>query len=164
MKEKAYNRKKVVKYAEKWAYDRNPKYYNFDNIGGDCTNFASQCIYAGCEVMNYTKDTGWYYKNANDKSPSWTGVEYLYNFLINNKGVGPQGIKSTQDYVEIGDLVQLSFDGNTFSHSLIIVKKENDSLDGIYIASHTFNSYNRKISSYNFNKIRFIHINKVFTY
>ena len=164
MKEKKYNRNKVVAYAQRWAYDRNPKYYNYDNVGGDCTNFASQCIYAGSEIMNYDKTAGWYYRNANDKSPSWTGVEFLYSFLINNKGVGPQGIKSNKENVEIGDIAQLSFDGNIFEHSLVIVKKEESNLDKIYISSHTFNSYEKAISSYNFQKIRFIHINKVLIY
>lgn len=164
MKEKKYNRKKVIQYAEKWAFDRNPRYYNFDGIGGDCTNFASQCIFAGCETMNYTKVTGWYYNSANDKSASWTGVEYLYKFLINNKGVGPQAIETNEENVDIGDIAQISFDGNTYAHTLVIVKKESSTLDGIFIASHTFNSYNRKISSYQLEKIRFIHINKVLTY
>ena len=27
-----YNRLKVLEYAQKWAYDRNPKYYNFEKI------------------------------------------------------------------------------------------------------------------------------------
>ena len=30
MKEKEYNRIDAVNYARKWAYKRNPKYYNFD--------------------------------------------------------------------------------------------------------------------------------------
>lgn len=42
-----YDRDKSVAYAKKWAYGRNPKFYDFSNLGGDCTNFASQCIYAG---------------------------------------------------------------------------------------------------------------------
>lgn len=77
-----YNRQKVYEYAKKWAYSRNPKYYNYDAIGGDCTNFVSQCIFAGCGQMNYNKGTGWYYINGNNKSPSWTGVEFLYNFWL----------------------------------------------------------------------------------
>lgn len=87
MKQVIYNRQKVYEYAEKWAYKRNPSYYNFDNVGGDCTSFASQCIYAGAGVMNYEKITGWYYKNGNDKSSSWSGVEFLYNFLTTNNSV-----------------------------------------------------------------------------
>ena len=43
-----YNRKAVYDYAKEWAYARNPKYYNYDSIGGDCTNFASQCVFVGC--------------------------------------------------------------------------------------------------------------------
>lgn len=53
MKEIQYDRKKAVEYAQKWAYKRNPNYYNYDAIGGDCTNFVSQCIFAGSQVMNY---------------------------------------------------------------------------------------------------------------
>ena len=33
-----YNRQLAVEYAHRWAYDRNPKYYNFSGIGGDCAN------------------------------------------------------------------------------------------------------------------------------
>ena len=75
-----YDRAAAVRYAHLWAYGRNPRYYDYEGIGGDCTNFASQCIYAGAGVMNYTPTFGWYYINANDKAPAWTGVEYLYNF------------------------------------------------------------------------------------
>lgn len=53
---KTYNRESVYQYAKNWAFSRNPKYYNFDSIGGDCTNFASQCVYAGCNEMNYNKN------------------------------------------------------------------------------------------------------------
>ena len=35
MRERKYARNKAVEYAGKWAYSRNPKYYNFDLIGGD---------------------------------------------------------------------------------------------------------------------------------
>lgn len=90
MKQRNYDRKSALKYAKKWAFDRNPKYYNFDSVGGDCTAFASQCIYEGSKVMNYNSN-GWFYKNGNNKSPSWSGVEFLYNFLTNNKGIGPFG-------------------------------------------------------------------------
>lgn len=76
--------------------------------------------------MNYSKDNGWYYIDGNNKSPSWTGVEYLYKFLISNKGVGPHGEETTIDNLQIGDVIQLSFDGVKFSHSLIVVKNGNN--------------------------------------
>ena len=95
MGKEKYNRINVYEYAKKWAYSRNPKYYNYDPVGGDCTNFASQCIYSGCLQMNYSKNNGWYYINGNNKSPSWTGVEFLYKFLVSNKGMGPKGKETT---------------------------------------------------------------------
>lgn len=165
MKEVEYKRVKACEYAKKWAYSRNPKYYNFDNVGGDCTSFVSQCVYEGSNAMNYEKEKGWYYINGNNKSPSWSGVEFLYNFLINNKSIGPYGIKLDKNNIEkleIGDIAQLSFDGKKFEHTLIIVNIENKfSLSGIKIASHTFDSFNKSITEYTFIKIRFIHIEKI---
>ena len=147
MQIKKYKRDDSVKYAKKWAYLRNPKYYNYDAIGGDCTNFVSQCIYEGCKVMNYDKINGWYYKKAYDKSPSWTGVEFLYKFLINNKGIGPFAKKCNIEDVEIGDIIQLSFDGIKFSHTLFIVEKIDNN---IYVATHTFDSYGRNLNTYSY--------------
>ena len=162
MREQYYNRQNAINYAKQWAYGRNPKYYNYDSLGGDCTNFISQCIFAGSKVMNYDKQNGWYYINANNKSPSWTGVEFLYNFLCNNKSVGPYGKKCIQNNIQIGDVVQLSVDGMSYQHSLVIVKIINtDNMNDIYTASHTFDSYERKISSYSFKSVRFIHIEGV---
>ena len=81
MREIPYNRIAAVAYARRWALDRNPAFYDFENIGGDCTNFASQCIYAGAGIMNFTPVMGWYYNSPSDRTASWSGVEYLYNFL-----------------------------------------------------------------------------------
>lgn len=55
MKIKEYDRQSAVNYAHKWSYLRNPNYYNFDPVGGDCTSFASQCIWQGSKIMNYEK-------------------------------------------------------------------------------------------------------------
>lgn len=163
MRQVKYDRQKAKEYAKKWAYGRNPKYYDFDKLGGDCTNFVSQAIYAGSNIMNYTKNTPWYYNSLNDRSPSWTGVEFLSKFLVDNKGVGPRGRQVQINEVQIGDVVQLSFDGTSFSHTLIIVNIGDIlTLDNIYIACHTYDSYNRRLSTYNFENIKFIHIENVY--
>lgn len=152
-----YNREAVYEYAKKWAYGRNPKYYNFDPVGGDCTNFVSQCIYAGCKQMNYNRNNGWYYINGNNKSPSWTGVEFLYNFLTTNNNLGPKGEKMTIDKLEIGDVVQLSFNRQIFSHSLIVIKNGINT-DNTLIAAHTYDIFGKSVSEYGFEKYRCIHI------
>ena len=70
LKELGYDRQRAVAYARRWAYSRNPLFYNFTGIGGDCTNFISQCLLAGCCVMNCTPTFGWYYRNASDRAPA----------------------------------------------------------------------------------------------
>ncbi len=155
-----YNRKIAVNYARRWAYDRNPKYYDFEYIGGDCTNFVSQVLHAGRCTMNYNKCNGWYYNNLNSRSPSWTGVEYFYKFLISNQGRGPIGRVCHISELELGDIVQLNFENDKrFNHSLIVTKiEEPGNLKSIYISTHTIDRYNYSIDRYNFTDIRFIHI------
>lgn len=158
MNTKSYKRNLAVAYAKKWALSRNPKYYNFDPVGGDCTNFISQCLYAGSQKMNYNFENGWFYNNGYDKSPSWSGVEFLYKFLIKNKSYGPRGKEISKEDLEIGDIAQLSFDGKTFKHSLFIIDINGNTLNDISIATHTYDALGKKISEYNFSKIRFVHI------
>ncbi|NLC16799.1 MAG: amidase domain-containing protein [Clostridiales bacterium] len=154
MRKILYNRQAALQYAKKWAYSRNPKYYDFSNLGGDCTNFISQCVFAGINVMNFTPVTGWYYISPSNRAASWTAAEYFFKFIINNKGVGPQAVQTSQDHLIEGDIIQLSFKDNIFSHSLFVVSVTPE----ITIATHTFDSYDRPLRSYIYDKIRFIHI------
>ena len=96
-----YDREAALRYAHRWAYSRNPAYYDYENLGGDCTNFASQCLYAGTGIMNLTPTYGWYYIDANQKSPSWTGVPYFYNFITRQEeSRGPFGVETTIDGIK----------------------------------------------------------------
>lgn len=149
-----YNRNLAIDYARKWALGRNPDYYNYDKLGGDCTNFISQCLYAGIKEMNY-RGYGWYYRDANRKSPSWTGVEYLYKFLINNKYEGPRGNIISRSEIEIGDIIQLSFNNNIYGHTLFVTHVAGNE---IRICSHTIDSKDRLLNTYNYENIRYIKI------
>lgn len=161
MNTRTYDRSSAIKYAKKWALSRNPRYYNFDAVGGDCTSFVSQCLYAGSKKMNYNLENGWFYNNGYDKSPSWSGVEFLYRFLTRNKGYGPRGKAVSQSNIEAGDIAQLSFDGNTFRHSLFIISVTGPSLNDIAVATHTYDVLGKKIGEYAFEKVRFVHIEDV---
>ncbi|MDR0862495.1 MAG: amidase domain-containing protein [Oscillospiraceae bacterium] len=145
-----YNRAAAVRYAHIWAHRRNPKYYDYTNLGGDCTNFASQCIFAGLGAMDYGRN-GWYYRNANDKSPSWTGVPFLYEYLTRTGKAAP----CNPETLAAGDLVQLSFDGAAYSHSLIVVEVA----PAILVATHTYDADYRPLTSYTFGKARGLHFN-----
>lgn len=151
-----YDREAAVEYARKWAFSRNPAYYNFNRLGGDCTNFASQCLFAGCGVMNFTPDTGWYYRSLNDRAAAWTGVEYFYRFLINNAaGAGPFAEEVPLDKLEIGDFVQLGRDAGDFYHTPIVVGFAR----GVpLVAAHTNDAYNRPLNAYAFERLRCLHI------
>lgn len=154
-----YDRRKAVAYARKWALSRNPEYYDYACIGGDCTNFASQCVYAGCGIMNYTPDYGWYYTDANNKSPSWTGVQYFYNFMTTNKSQGPFGEPIPLLRAIPGDIIQLGKSNGTWYHTLILTKITFSSGALHYkVCAHTVDSLDRDLSTYTYEKIRCIHI------
>ena len=158
-----YDRSAAVAYAHRWAYGRNPAYYDYSLIGGDCTNFASQCLYAGTGVMNYTPTFGWYYIDANNKSPSWTGVPFFYNFMTRNeRSPGPFGAELSENDLDLllpGDFVQLRFTKDFFEHTPIIVAIGNPaSSDNILLAAHSNDVDYRPLSTYSFQALRFIHI------
>ena len=155
-----YNRDLAVAYARQWAFRRNPAYYDFEKIGGDCTNFASQCLFAGIGVMNYTKDVGWYYRSLADRSAAWTGVEYFYNFLTANAegvgdGAGPFAEIVEMDRLEIGDFVQFGRGTGDFYHTPIVVGFSR----GIpLLAAHSYDVFNRPLTTYRYEKLRCLHI------
>ena len=158
-----YNREAAVDYARKWALSRNPNYYNFDKLGGDCTNFVSQCIHAGGGIMNPTPTFGWYYYSAASRSPSWTGVEFLYSFLVRQAaGPGPVGVEVPMDAVKPGDISQFASGKGRYSHSQVIVSVgKQPSLDNILVCTHTYDSLDRALSTYEYTKMRFIRIEGV---
>lgn len=154
-----YDRRSAVMYALRWALSRNPEYYSYSGIGGDCTNFVSQCVYAGSGVMNYTPDFGWYYIDANDKSPSWTGVEFFYNFMTTNEGIGPFGIETDITNLVPGDVIQLGRENGDFYHTLILTAIRRDIFGRrYYICAHSEDSYQRNLNTYDYAQRRCIHI------
>lgn len=154
-----YKKDLAVEYAKVWAKRRNPKYYNFDGLGGDCTNFISQCLYAGSGVMNFTKTFGWYYKSLNFRTPSWTSVEYLYNFLISRDRIGPFASVVKDSQAEIGDIVQLAHATGDYFHTAIITEKTNNN---ILVSCHSRDLLNVPLSIFRYDIIRFMHVEGVY--
>ena len=161
-----YRRLSAVLYAHHWAYGRNPRFYDYEELGGDCTNFASQCIYAGTGVMNDTPIYGWYYIDPDNKAPAWTGVEYLYNFLTRPQAsLGPVA-QVTEDLnsAMLGDVIQLRFEGNTFQHSPVVVQPSADGDPAkILLAAHSNDVDWRPLDTYTFQAYRVLHILGAYT-
>lgn len=155
-----YDRQAAVDYAHRWAYYRNSHYYNFDELGGDCTNFASQCLYAGSGVMNYTPTFGWYYNSQYSRAPAWTGVPFFYNFLVREQeSPGPVGREVPLEQVQPGDFAQLRFAPGPFTHNPVIVDVgDPPALDNILAAAHTEDADYRPLSTYPIQEVRFLHI------
>ena len=172
-----YDRDAAVAYARQWAFARNPQYYDFSRVGGDCTNFASQCLFAGCKAMNFTPDLGWYYLSQNDRAAAWTGVEYFYNFLTGNlgngygnpftqnvaerfgnvigNGAGPFAIETELADLEIGDFIQFGRETGDFYHTPIVVGfSDGEPL----LAAHSYDGYNRPLRTYAYDRLRCLHI------
>lgn len=107
--------------------------------------------------MNYTKDVGWYYNSPNDRAAAWSGAQFLNNFLLNNKSVGPTGEKSDISALQLGDIIQLH-NGQRFYHSLVVAGFRNGEP---LICTHTFDSYLRPLSTYHFASAQGVHITGV---
>ena len=152
---KPYLRENALLYANRYAFSQNPVFGNFAGIGGNCTNFVSQCIYAGSCRMNYKPIFGWYYISMNERAPSWTGVDYFFNFITTNADVGPFGRLVSPDEMEVGDVIQLGKDGEGYYHTLRIVGFEGD--DPL-IAAQTDNALARPLSTYTYDFSRYIKI------
>lgn len=120
---RGYNRTAAKAYIDKWWHGRNPVWGNFDNLGGDCTNWVSQIINAGGVPEDKTGSYQWYWDNMSaprtsspyTRSASWAGVNELWSYIqgnTNNNGPnGPQGQwwsnSSGLSQMNTGDFIQL---------------------------------------------------------
>ena len=150
-----YDRDLAVNYARKWALGKNPKYFHFEGIGGDCTNFISQCLLAGGGKMNYDKYYGWFYINKDNRSPSWTSVKFLQRFLLSHKSPGFAVKIMPIDKLLIGDIIQIRQNPKEFNHSVIITKIAKNE---IYVCAHSYDAFDKPLSSYNALELKGLHI------
>jgi len=153
---KPYLRNRALEYARTWALSRNPLFIDYTGQGGNCTNFVSQCVYAGSCTMNYTPVFGWYYLTDRERTASWTGVTYFFNFMTGNEGPGPWGVQVGQEEAEVGDVIQYYRTAVGWYHTVLIVGFDEDGEP--LVAAQSDDALNRRLDSYTFDQKRFIHI------
>lgn len=78
------SRKKVVAYANKYCGAQptssyNRQYRDYNSVGGDCANFASQCLFASGVLR---KNSLWNYDKGG--SLAWIKAEHLKNYILNS--------------------------------------------------------------------------------
>lgn len=90
---KQYNRQRAVDYANKYAglawgagnegkYNR--KYKNYNHLGGDCTNFASQALGDPEEGGGLKMRGPWRYHYPNGGTRTWVQTDSFKHFLLNS--------------------------------------------------------------------------------
>lgn len=157
--ESGYDRRAAVRYALNWAFSRNPRFYDFEDIGGDCTNYISQCLYAGCGVMNFSPENGWYYINTNDRAPAWTGVNFLREFLLTNRGAGVYAEESPLSELRRGDIIQLMNSAGRYYHTVFVSAILSPATpNNIFVCAHSVDARNRRLSTYNYAEAAGLHI------
>lgn len=115
--------------------------------------------------MNYTPIFGWYYISSYDRAPAWTGVEYFFDFMTSNQGVGPFASQVEEKDILPGDVIQFaSVTGDRFDHSLFVTRIIPGRPPTILISTHTNDSFMRPLSTYRYRDIRFLHIEAVRKY
>ena len=109
---------------------------------------------SGEAKMNYSP-LGWFYVSSYNRSPSWTSVQYLQEFLLNNKGVGPFAEITDINNLQVGDLIQLRQNPTHFNHTVIISKIQRGE---IYVCAHSNDALNKPLRAYEFQELIGIHI------
>ena len=143
-----YDRELAYLYAKRWALSFNPNYYNFSGLGGDCTNFVSQCIHAGGVAMNFDR-YGWFYLSLTSRAPAWSGVNEFWNFGTSNTGVGLKLTECELSDLDVGDIIQL-YNGQKYYHNLFVTSVDN----GIRVSAHDNPVFNTLLDRYNYVSLR----------
>jgi hypothetical protein len=119
-----YNRARAVQYADAHWDRGNPRFLEFEV---NCTNYISQCLFAGGAPMNYTgkRESGWWYKGRENSRELWSyswAVAHSLEHQLRTARAGLRGqlVESPQD-LELGDVIIYDWDGDRrFQHSTIV--------------------------------------------
>lgn len=65
---------------EEYEYVYNKKYRNYNPLGGDCANFASQILHEGGK---FRKTRAWNYQRGG--SPAWVNAQAFKDFMVGSK-------------------------------------------------------------------------------
>lgn len=122
-----YDRIGATQYARGWALSRNPKFQDYEEWGGNCTNYISQCVNAGGIPMDPYGDNvmkEWYWYSDKKRTPSWTAAQPFFEYFTRNNNdntnnFGAYAAESNYEEMELGDIVQLIKDGKAY-HTMII--------------------------------------------
>ena len=165
---KSYDRNLAVAYADQYYHTRNKDWYNFSDEGGNCQNYASQCMLAGGMPMDYKGEWQWkcYVEdpdyepliNEDDeqsgRSRSWVHVTSFYDYAKENEGSGLVcDCNVNIYYAQPGDIILVGNGG--LSHTVIVSKV----VDGhVLVNSNSIDMKDFPIEAYTYTNITLIKI------
>lgn len=140
-----YNREAAVQYADRWWETGNPAFAEF---AVDCTNYISQCLFAGKAPIHYTgkRETGWWYKgyvNAREWwSYSWAVSNSFARYLHTNTTGLRAELAERPEQLTLGDVIVYDWNGDgSFQHSTIVTAFDAGGMP--LVNAHTVNSRHR---------------------
>ena len=165
---KAFDRNKAVAYANQYYHSRNPIWYNFTDEGGNCQNYASQCLLEGGIPLDYFGEEQWkcYVEDPNyepeineeetatGRTRSWVNVGYFYNYAKWNEGKGMAADANVNlYYAQPGDIIIVG--NNGLSHTVIVSKV----VDGhILVNSNSIDMKDYPVEAYTYTTVMLIKI------
>lgn len=170
-----YDSEAALSYSYEWAgkYEmlRNPLYLAYDEYGGNCNNYISQCLFASGIPMDLEGDIyhqwKWYgddingYSSAYGRTMSWTGVDFFWQYCSENTGRGLVAECGGNLYSgRPGDILQYVNEG-VGVHSVIISKvlyDEDENILDYLINSNTTDKVDCPMSVYGYTDFRLIRI------
>jgi hypothetical protein len=165
-----YLREEAVAYADRWWDSENPEFIAF---AVDCTNYISQCLFAGGAPIHYTgnRGTGWWYKGYVSGKEWWSYSWAVSNSLENLLSSSTWGLKAEvvdrAEQLMLGDVIIYDWDGDgTYQHSTIVTAFDAGGMP--LVNAHTVSSrhrywdYKNSYAWQGNTKYRFLHISDVF--
>lgn len=161
----SYDANSAASYAATYALDYNANFRSYNGNGGDCQNFASQCLWYGFGGNNIssnisngdfpmvTSGSGTWYQKGQDgaSTSSWINVDG-FALLINESSAtraGPQGSYTNSEYKKCdkGDLLAYyTTDSSDYTHVYFVYRvtgtANNRTPSNIYLSAHTDDIHN----------------------
>lgn len=128
-----YRRDLSAAYADQYWNQPNPSYESFEV---NCTNYISQCIFAGGAPMNYTgkRDSGWWYKGRSGDTEQWSyswavsNALQVYLSFPRSRGFRASPVDSAQE-LQLGDVIMYDWSGDgRYQHTTIVTAFDADGM------------------------------------
>lgn len=164
-----FDRKNAITYMQNYWQNYNSLYFNFNEIGGDCTNYASQIMHNSGVFFTPTSNTPdyrhWYYYSSEwgyGRSSTWTSATEFRKYFGDVLGDGSKVSKEMETYtvneailsfndiwrnILPGDIISHGHDEASSYHTQIVYGFDGKYKD-ILVSQHSSNQLNRSLFDY----------------